>query len=121
MILCGGLSVCGASASTAVQSVIGGTSEELTLSISIISIFTIIQMIAIPYIALAMQFLARSVIAAALGGMCCFVFLQMAIFFLCVCMTPSPTPQVAPRGRSMQPNGWTIRMKIFELPSFHAP
>jgi len=46
-----GLAVCGTSASTAVKSAIRGDDGHLSICISVLTIFTTVQMIAIPYLA----------------------------------------------------------------------
>ena len=66
-LLAAGISVCGGSAITAVAAAIQAPQEEQALAISIVSFFTIICMLALPYIALAVG-MDVSVAAAWIGG-----------------------------------------------------
>jgi uncharacterized membrane protein YadS len=66
-LLAAGISVCGGSAITAVAAAIRAPQEEQALAISIVSFFTIICMLALPYIALAVG-MDVSVAAAWIGG-----------------------------------------------------
>ncbi|MES1908842.1 MAG: hypothetical protein MHM6MM_001698 [Cercozoa sp. M6MM] len=67
MLLVSGTSICGSSAATAVQTTIDATQEDLTLTVSILSIFTIAQMMTMPFLAQAIG-LPDAVSAAGLGG-----------------------------------------------------
>lgn len=55
LMLAAGTVVCGASAATSIKESIGGNQQDLALVISILTAFTIIQMIAIPYFAQAVH------------------------------------------------------------------
>jgi len=66
-LLAAGISVCGGSAITAVAAAIRAPQEEQALAISIVSFFTIICMLTLPYIALAVG-MDVSVAAAWIGG-----------------------------------------------------
>jgi len=54
MLMAVGASWCGASAMAAVQPIVGATSEDLTLSVSIVVLFTLLFQFIQPYLALAM-------------------------------------------------------------------
>ena len=60
-------SVCGASAATAIYGCVGGRKEVLTVAIAVVNLFTIPQMLALPYIASALNFNPR-VAGAWFGG-----------------------------------------------------
>eukprot|EP00045_Choanoeca_perplexa_P004357 m.37665 g.37665 ORF g.37665 m.37665 type:complete len:531 (-) comp12530_c0_seq1:121-1713(-) len=60
-------SVCGASAATAIYGCVGGRKEVLTVAIAVVNLFTIPQMLALPYISSALGFDAR-VSGAWFGG-----------------------------------------------------
>jgi uncharacterized membrane protein YadS len=60
-------SVCGASAATAIYGCVGGRKEVLTVAIAVVNLFTIPQMLALPYIASGLGFDAK-VSGAWFGG-----------------------------------------------------
>lgn len=62
-----GVSICGASAATCIKETIQGKQTDLALVIAVISIFTIIQMISIPYIAKNLN-VTMEIGAAWIGG-----------------------------------------------------
>ena len=53
MLLAVGAAWCGASAMAAVQPIVGASSEDLTLSVSIVVLFTLLFQFVQPYLALA--------------------------------------------------------------------
>jgi uncharacterized membrane protein YadS len=67
MVLTCATAVCGASAATATYGCVGGPKEVLTVSIAIVNLFTIPQMLALPFLAKAMGLSAR-VSGAWFGG-----------------------------------------------------
>lgn len=62
-----GISVCGASAATAVQSAIHASKDDLAAVVTVITLFTVAQMIALPYLIQALD-LPSKVAGAWIGG-----------------------------------------------------
>lgn len=66
-IIYAGISVCGASAATAVQSAIHASKDDLAAVVTVITLFTVIQMIALPYLIQVLD-LPSKVAGAWIGG-----------------------------------------------------
>ncbi|GMH39490.1 hypothetical protein BSKO_07388 [Bryopsis sp. KO-2023] len=67
LVLAGGTAVCGASAATAVQAAVGAGKDDLAAVITVLSLFTILQMVGLPFVIREMG-LPDKVAGAWIGG-----------------------------------------------------